>query len=308
MNGLELSRKFFNAHGFPMLKHELGHGMDRIAVGLAGDGSECYGFDDKISQDHDWGPGFCIWLLQEDYDVYGQRLQQAYDKLPDIFEGYGPRKTGQWGSKRVGVFEIISFYQTFTGREHIPEDYDEWLMLPENSLAACTNGEIFMDGPGEFTRHRKKLLSFYPDDVRLKKIASRCMTIGQAGQYNFQRLVHRGELFATRYAEVKFIADAISLVFLLNRKYTPFYKWMHRALKNLPILGEKIYAKISSLTIELNFEKKRELIEIISAILINELVRQGLSLSGSSFIMDHGPEVQARIQDRCLRRRNVWVG
>lgn len=47
----------------------------------------------------------------------------------------------------------------------------------------------------EFTRWRKTLLDFYPEDVRLKKIASRCMTIGQAGQYNLARCVKRGDFF-----------------------------------------------------------------------------------------------------------------
>ena len=110
------------------------------------------------------------------------------------------------------------------------------MVLPENSLAACTNGKVFRDPLGEFTEWREALLAFYPEDVRRKKIAARCMTIGQAGQYNFPRCVQRGELFAARYAETKFCADVISVVFLLNRRYTPFYKWMHRAVGDFPSL------------------------------------------------------------------------
>jgi hypothetical protein len=48
--------------------------------------------------------------------------------------------------------------------------------------------------------------------------------IAQVGQYNFVRSLKRKELFAAHYAEAQFCADVISLVFLLNRKYAPFYK------------------------------------------------------------------------------------
>jgi len=62
MQGLSLCEKYFNEVGLPVLEKECGGLIDRMAFGLVGDGSECYGFDDKISRDHDWGAGFCIWL------------------------------------------------------------------------------------------------------------------------------------------------------------------------------------------------------------------------------------------------------
>ncbi|MCK7509469.1 MAG: DUF4037 domain-containing protein [Desulfobacterales bacterium] len=54
-------------------------------------------------------------------------------------------------------------------------------MVPESALAAATNGKVFNDPLGEFTLIRNRLLHFYPDDVRLKKMAARCMTIGPVG-------------------------------------------------------------------------------------------------------------------------------
>jgi hypothetical protein len=291
-----------------MLKQEFGPYVDRLAAGLVGDGSECFGFDDSVSRDHDWGPGFCLWLSKEDYKEIGESLQRALDALPKTFQGCGPRQTSEWGEGRIGVFEVTRFYQRFLGLDRIPIDLDTWLFLPENSLAACTNGKVFRDPLGEFTEWREALEAFYPEDVRRKKIAARSMTCGQAGQYNFPRCVQRGERFAARYAETKFCADVISVVFLLNRRYTPFYKWMHRAVGNLPLLGTWIRDRISDLITESDFARKEERIEEISTALIQEFGRQMLSTHESTFLPDHGPAIQATIQDASLRGRNVWVG
>jgi hypothetical protein len=308
MKGLDLCEQYFQAVGLPMLRRDFSKDIDRIAAGLVGDGSECFGFDDEISRDHDWGPGFCVWLESEDYERIGPQLQAALDALPPDFLGYGPRRSSRWGTDRIGVFETSRFYERFTGMKDLPRDLNDWLWLPENSLAACTNGKVFWDPLGEFTRRRNALLAFYPEDVRLKKIASRCMTIGQAGQYNLPRCLRRGEWFALQYAETKFCADVISLVFLLNRKFTPFYKWMHRAVKDLPILGLWAHGRIGDLIALSRPADKVDLIEAMCVGLIEELKRQGLTDHPGSFMADHGPEIVRRIGDERLRTLDVWIG
>jgi hypothetical protein len=134
------------------------------------------------------------------------------------------------------------------------------------------------------------------------------MTSGQSGQYNFPRCVKRKEFFAAQYAETKFCSDIISVVFLLNRKYPPFYKWMHRALKPLSLLGAWMFNMVSRLVASRNYDIKEKIIEEMSLKLIEEIRNQGLSSSDSTFLADHGPEVLSRIQDADLRARNVWVG
>ncbi|MCK7515360.1 MAG: DUF4037 domain-containing protein [Desulfobacterales bacterium] len=219
MKGLEIAGQYFRLHGAPMIEQKFGAVQDRIAAGLVGEGSECFGFDDSLSQDHDWGPSFCLWLTKEDFDAFGESLRQEYENLPKEFDGVPARTVSAWGTGRVGVFEIGAFYRQFTGREDLPETVSQWRALPEANLAVCTNGRVFVDPLGEFTRIREGFLAFYPEDVMLKKIASRCMTAAQAGQYNYYRCVRRGEHAAAQYAEAKFIGDVISIVFLLNKRY-----------------------------------------------------------------------------------------
>lgn len=307
MRGLDLARRFYAERGLPLLRAEFGDELDVMAAGLVGDGSECLGFDDDYSTDHDWGPGFCCWLRADDFGRLGRRLAAAYARLPHAFRGY-ERRPSEWGDGRVGVFEIQAFYKRFLGRTGLPENMADWMRLPESNLAACTSGDVFVDPVGEFTGIRNRLLAFYPDDVRLAKIAARCMSAGQAGQYNFHRSIRRGEHFAARYAETKFSADIMSLVYLLNRVYAPFYKWLHRGLTKLPRLGEFIARKVAALTTAGDYEVKSLLIDEMAGAVILEVQMERLSGCASRFLVDHGPEIHARISNRALRDVNVWIG
>ena len=49
MKGLEEARKFYEEAGAEMISRNFGDFENRIAVGLVGHGSECFGFDDQTS-------------------------------------------------------------------------------------------------------------------------------------------------------------------------------------------------------------------------------------------------------------------
>ena len=61
MKGMELSKAYFEEYGKPLIDTRLLQYRPYIAAGLVGEGSECLGFDDDISTDHDFGPAYCIW-------------------------------------------------------------------------------------------------------------------------------------------------------------------------------------------------------------------------------------------------------
>ena len=61
IKGIELCKQYYLTYGKEMIERQFGQYKPYIAVGLCGFGSECLGYDDDISQDHDFGPGFCIW-------------------------------------------------------------------------------------------------------------------------------------------------------------------------------------------------------------------------------------------------------
>lgn len=307
MNGLALAQCFFERHGLPMLRQQFPSFAWLIAAGLIGDGSDCLGYDDEYSRDHDWGPGFCLWLTEADYRTIGPDLAEAYAALPKHFEGF-ERNTSEWADGRVGVFEIGSFLRGFIGRPAVPATAQEWLRIPEKNLAACTAGKVFYDPLGEFSAIQRRLRGFYPDEVRLAKIAARCMSVGQSGQYNYLRSVRRHEAFAAQYAETKFCADAMSLVYLLNRRYAPYYKWLRRGLVGLPKLGDFMVKKVAALVRTDSPAAKLKVIDQICGAIVNELRAEGLTDLESRFLVDHGPEVQKRIASPALRAMNVWAG
>ena len=117
------------------------------------------------------------------------------------------------------------------------------------------------------------------------------------------RSVRHREYFAAQYAETQFCADILSLVFLLNRRYAPFYKWRHRGVRELPILGQFLYQMIGDMVAVDDCDQKYRIIEEISAAVIHELHRQGLSESNSDFLLDHGRSIRERIQDASIREK-----
>ena len=302
MKGLELAEQYYEEHGRSLVAGRFAAYQDRIAAGLVGEGSECFGFDDELSRDHDWGPGFCLWLTAEDFAEVGADLQARYDELPKSFRGLERRLEGPHAGKRTGVFATADFYRRFIRYDHVPSSLAEWRSLPETYLATATNGRVFADPLGEFTAFRQGLLAFYPEDVRRKKLAARCATAGQMGQYNYGRCVDRGELVAAHCALSGFMEAAISIVYLLNKRYRPFYKWMHRGLRGLPALGDSCHRLLQELCDEAGGYAERErTVEEISALIVAELTVEGLSDSKSDFLMDHAHAIQATIENQALR-------
>lgn len=303
MKGLTLSRDFFEQVGRPALEAAFPDLFPRMAVGLAGEGSECFGFDDALSRDHDWGADFCIWLTREDFRRYGAQVQQVYDSLPRTGD-FPARSPGSEGAARVGCLSAPNWFHRYTGYPEGPDTLWQWRAIPEHFLATAVNGAIFHDPLGEFSAVRQKLAEGYPEDIRLKKLAARCAAMAQAGQYNCPRCLRRGERVAARLALDEFTRAAISAAHLLAHRYTPFYKWMHRSLRELPILPG-LYRQLDGLAVAREEGEICALIEDICAHVLAELHRQGLSDGTDPFLLAHCPTLMEHIRDPHLRMTHI---
>ena len=309
MNGLELSRAYYEQYGEPMLRERFPQLMPLLAAGLAGSGSECWGYDDEISRDHDFEPGFSLFLPGE--DVVDRRtafaLERAYAALPKEFMGLKRAMLAPVGGARHGVLRTADFFREKTGSADGNLSLMEWLTLPEYLLAEAVNGEIFADGLGEVTAIRDRL-RHRPADVRLKKLAGQLLLMGQSGQYNYRRCLLHGETGAAQLAVAEFVKSAMAAVFLLNDIYQPYYKWSFRAMRALPrlsITAELLEYLLTTDNEEETASEKYAVMESVAADIIGELQAQGLTQAVCGDLEKHAYSVNDRISDAQIRNLHI---
>ena len=232
-SNMERSRTFYEQYGREMIHREFPEYEDRIAVGLVGEGSDCFGFDDKISSDHDYAPGFCMWLTNEDYEKVGARLQQEYDRLVETVYQY--KSVDRFLKERRGALTISGFYENMLRLRSNNKDitvFPYW-ECSEDKLAAATNGQIFRDDLGIFTAMRNKLLEHYPEEIFRRKLAQEMHEFSQYAQSNYPRMMARGDQLTANLCIAKAVESAMNMCYLLHREYAPYYKWKRKGLDNL---------------------------------------------------------------------------
>lgn len=312
MKGIELSEKFYKDFGAPMLHSEFSDIENLIAVGLVGSGSECFGYDDEISRDHDFEPGFCLFLPDEELvdDKTAFNLQRAYSKLPEEFMGFKRNSVNPVGGNRHGVIRMSEFFKEKTGSVDGTLSLRDWFFIPEQSLLEATNGKVFRDDLGQFTAIREKL-SYMPEDVRLKKLAGNLLIMGQSGQYNYKRCVLRGETAAAQLTLAEFVKSALNVVFLINKKYIPYYKWSFHALGELSVLSslyQPLEYLISSGNEKEDVLKKETIIEKVCVDIINELKNQQLTRFAGAELEGHAYSVNNKIINGEIRNLHILYG
>ncbi len=306
MKGLELSKAYWEQFGKPMLEEKFPQYIDKIAVGLVGHGSECFGFDDEISRDHDFDAGFSIWLTDEINDEIGFQLFREYSKLPKEFEGCKLQEKSAFGNDSKGVHTISEFYSAYTGRNGAPECWQDWLYTNSSYFAEATNGEVFHDPLGEFTEIRNIILNDMPEDVRLKKIASKALLMAQTGQYNYPRLIAHEDNATAQMVLSRFVEHTANMIYLLNCAHAPYYKWLLRGAEKLTILGDKVSLLRTLLTdVYMSDGEKRDLIEYISKCVIDEIVAQGLCKNHGDYLEPYAFRINDKIRNSEIRNLHI---
>ena len=266
----QLFEEYYYEYGEPMLREKFPKFVDKIAIGKAGEGSECFGFDDEYSKDHDFGPGFSMWVTRETYGQIGEQLQDEYDKLPTTYRGI-TRKDMDTGKGRVGVCIIEEFYERIIGMGKDPETLQEWSAIEESGLATATNGWVLKDEEGIFTSIREKILLYYPEELWKSKIAQCMYHISQYGQYNYGRMAGRADVVTAEQCRSGFIKNVMQLIYLLNRTYAPYYKWMYKGLEKIDDFGMKERLNELALLSIMAIDENNALMEYICTSLLSHM-------------------------------------
>lgn len=254
-SNLERSCTFYETYGKPMIHAKFPEYEKRIAVGMVGEGSDCFGFDDPISMDHDYETGFCMWLSEADYGAIGQTLQAEYENL--IRQHAKADSQELFLSTRRGVFSINGFYDNLlktaldyeecvsSGKERFQntdgvasleqQKPNFWEQIQEHQLAAAVNGEVFLDESGIFTAVREVLSGYYPDMVWRKKLAQGLHDFSQYAQSNYPRMMARKDIITAKLCVAKAMEAAMDLVYLLRKEYAPYYKWKKKGLEKMTL-------------------------------------------------------------------------
>ena len=236
---MDSNRRFYEDEVAGMIRARFGGVEERIAVGIAGEGSDCFGYDDAISRDHDFGTGVCLWLTDEDMAAFGAELAAAYDAL--VAEKERSYYTERLRERR-GVMTVHDFYSKILSVDCNTRDCvlseEQWRVLDHSCLATAVNGEVFRDDVGEFSRFRRLLLGYYPDRVWRMRLAEKMHEFSAMLQVNYARCMSRGDLVAAETCRIGGMRAAMELFFLLKRTYMPFYKWSFKALTELDGAGD----------------------------------------------------------------------
>ncbi|MCM1496008.1 MAG: DUF4125 family protein [Bacteroides sp.] len=277
-SGLELSLQFYKEYGADMIHQQFADYEARIAVGFAGEGSDRFGFDDIWSEDHDFGVGFSMWVSDEDYEAIGKELQQAYEELVKKHDKEQQHMIWTIHSQgRFGVRRMHDFYEQLTGYPEGPVTREEWMEAGEERLAAATNGMVFRDDFGEFSRIRNQIKRYYPMDIWLLKVAQYTSLFGQYGQYNYQRMAKRQAWTAAAMMREKAVEYALHSVYLINRHFCPHDKWLQRGIE-----GFEFCEGVGTLCEQMIFTDIRNInetcayMERIAALLLEGMVQQGM--------------------------------
>lgn len=289
-SGLELSRNYYETYGRPMLEEKFPDYLNRIAVGLIGEGSECFGFDDEVSMDHDFGPAFNLFLSADDYLKVGRELQEAYDTLPCVFMGIQKRNSKQT-KERKGVFENLKFIQTLTGLDTPLVREEDFLKVDENGMFLLEHGVIFFDPLGEFTKLRQSFLQYYPDVIWRKNVAQSLAMFSQYGQYNYSRMKKRNDVVTANICLHEFIKETINLLYLFNHSYKPYYKWWMKGLEQITELKEVkdiLYGLVRRDFDEGTIENQ---IEAIATYFVDYLIREHYIFQMNTYLIDHCEDI-----------------
>lgn len=271
MCGIELSERFFHDVIDPILQAQYQPWLPFFAAGLIGSGSEVLGFDDDLSQDHNFSPRVQLFVAQPSLEPLIDTLRHTIvAAAPTHYLGFALQQD-QWLSF-IEVAPLDAFFLNYLHLADWPRTPQDWLKLDEQKLVELTNGKVFFDPQGRL-QQRRALLHFYPDDVRIFLLYQGFVRLSEVGA--IERTIQRGDRIATELYRAFFVYFAIKVFHLYCRRYCPYHKWMGRHLQTLGDNGVKLHQLLETMMTTVDLSATRtgviDILHFLSEPILQEL-------------------------------------
>lgn len=233
--GIALARDYFVDVVEPLLDEQC-KGV-RYAAARVGTGSDVFGLDDRMSQDHDFGLRLQLFVSESDAPTVLTTLERH---LPEVYRSRPVRFafTGE-AAPRLGV-DVMSpqrFAHDRLGFDPTePIAISQWLSVSGQAALELVAGEVFTDQVGDLGSMRSAL-EWYPDDIWRYVVACDWRRIDQEFPL-MARAGDRGDELGSRAIAGRLVEVAVHLAFMLSQVWPPYSKWRGIAFQDLPIADQ----------------------------------------------------------------------
>lgn len=277
MKGLELHRSFFEECGKPLLIQAFPEEFELIAVGSVGYGSDRLGADDECSQDHCWEPGFQIFSDRLPQERLQEIESYLFEHLPWDYKGF-QRTDCLRSPNGIRAWTVDEFFKHVTSFSSPPTSDRQWLLITDEALCHATNGEVFHDPSGDYTR-RREAFGYYPDNVWFFKLTGRAFGIS-VRHYEMKRLLAHGEEVTADLMLSEGLREVFHFICLVNRRYAPHDRWLHWMARQQPILAGEVDPLVTSIRETTDIRRRLSLYAEIMNLLANYVYENGLAARG----------------------------
>lgn len=284
IKGLELSESFFNENKALLFKKIPSNAIEYITIGLFGFGSECYGVDDEISEDHDFDQGFII-LVEDSVPLTDfLKIKQAHDCLPKLYKRFCLLNQTKHG------VHYMKEYLNYLGVNDIKNISDE-------SKALLLNGKLFYQGfASTFANLRYDIRKNSNYDF-LIDLSLKALEINKYIPYNLKRSLDRGDLYTFKSLKNNLVNHLIEFYYIYHKMYLPHDKLRLKLMDNNSIIKKWIYYI-------LDHDDISKLYEEISAKIIETLHNFNvIKRINTLYIEDYKEEITSFIKEWDIKRK-----
>lgn len=274
---IDESHDFWDEVVLPLLQTRFPAETAQMAAGFYGYGSEVLRLDDQYSTDHHFGLRVNVLLPQAVVDARGQAIEDMLaTELPQVWRGRELRE-GYTRTKGVALASLDHHLKSTIGLDRPPASLTDWLSIPEEDITHIIAGEVWHDPAGQFSAIRSALLAYYPEPVRLRRLAHWSRYFSGMGVYALKRALLRDNMLYASSTFARSLRWGVQMAFMLDHTYYPYDKWLTDMFFRLPRMSSRLAHIVEGAPLlSTGWEEKLDMLHEMSDVLDATMVEDGL--------------------------------